>query len=224
MNKIIVTELKKQYERYTVGPCSFCVAEGKTLAVMGPSGCGKSTLLRAIAGLIKTEGSVKIHDLKRLVMVFDEVYLLDVMNVADNITLGMKKEGYAADEIQNRLNVIASSLELADQLYKMPCELSNGQKQRAALARALIRDFDVLLMDEPFSTLDVLLRKQLLKLLKQMQEEKGFTCVYVTHDVSDAKIFSDQVLILNNGQVQMLDCVQTCEKYPVSNFVKALFD
>ena len=224
MKKIIVTQLKKQYERVTVGPCSFSVPEGKTLAVMGPSGCGKSTLRMAIAGLMKTEGSVEIADLKRLVMVFDDACLLDVMNVAENITLGMKKEGYAADEIQSRLSDIASSLEITDQLSKMPSELSNGQKQRAALARALIRDFDVLLMDEPFSGLDVLLRKQLLKMLKQMQKEKGFTCVYVTHDVSDAKFFSDQVLILREGQVEMLDSVQVCEQDPGSDFVKALFD
>ena len=224
MEKIIVHQLEKQYEQFRVGPCSFCVSEGQTLAVMGPSGCGKSTLLKGIAGLIETSGSITINNLKRLVMVFDEACLLDVMNVAENITLGMKKEGYAEDEIKVRLNEIACSLEISDQLNKMPHELSNGQRQRAALARALIRDFDVLLMDEPFSGLDVLLRKQLLKMLKDMQKEKGFTCVYVTHDVSDAKIFSDQVLILHDGKMEMLGSVQACEVHPVSDFVRALFD
>ena len=224
MEKIIVHQLEKQYEQYQVGPCSFCVSEGQTLAIMGPSGCGKSTLLKGIAGLIETSGSVTIRNLKRLVMVFDEVYLLDVMNVAENITLGMKKEGYTEAEIKARLSDIACSLEIADQLDKMPNELSNGQRQRVALARALIRDFDVLLMDEPFSGLDVLLRKQLLKMLKEMQKEKRFTCVYVTHDVSDAKIFSDQVLILHDGKMEMLNCVEMCEAHPVSDFVRALFD
>lgn len=224
MEKIIVTNVEKSYDRHVLGPCSFVVEEGKTLAIMGPSGSGKSTLIKGCAGLIEVDGQFEIRDLKRLVMVFDEASLIDVLNAKDNIALGMKKEGYSDSQINSRMTEIAKKLKIEELLEKRPSELSYGQRQRVALARALIRDFDVLLMDEPFSGLDVLLRKEILLMLKQMQMQQGFTCLYVTHDVSDAKVFSDQVLVLKEGKMEVLDTIEECIHRPVNAFVQAFFE
>lgn len=224
MSEIIVKNCSMTYDQRVLGPCSFVVPANTTLAVMGPSGSGKSTLLKAMAGLIDAEGTIEIKDCQRLVMVFDDGQLIEVLSAAENIALGMKKEGYCEEEIRQRTFDIAAQLELMEHLDKKPSELSYGQRKRVALARALVRDFDVLLMDEPFSGLDVLLRKQILNILKKMQEEKGFICVYATHDSKDARLFSDQVLILHEGHVQMLASVQECTKHPANAFVEALFE
>jgi len=223
MAVIIGKDIIKRYNKVVLGPCSFTVEQGKTLAVLGPSGSGKSTLFKACAHLLETEGKIEIKDLKRCVVVFDEPNCLNTLNVFDNIALGMKKEGYLQEEIDHRVHEIAAKVGLHDQLLKRPDELSSGQRQRCALARALVRDFDVLLMDEPFSNLDVLLRREMLNMLKQMQKEKGFTCLYVTHDPQDPKLFSDQVMILKEGKIEMLATVEECQAHPSSAFVEALF-
>lgn len=224
MAEIIGRQVIKRYDNYVVGPCSFHVESGKTLAVLGPSGSGKSTLLRICAGLMFCEGEIILKDVKRCVVVFDEAKCLNTMKVYDNIVLGMKKEGYSSTEIDKRINELAIKIGLSDQLNKYPSELSYGQRQRVGLARALVRDFDVLLMDEPFSGLDILLRKDMLQLISAMQKEKQFSCIYVTHDVQDAKVFSDQVMILKDGQIEMLASVEECQKNPSSPFVEALFE
>ena len=223
MAEIIGKDIIKRYADFTVGPCSFSLTSGKTLAVLGPSGSGKSTLLKACAGLIDFEGTI-VKESKRCVVVFDESECLDAMKVFDNIALGMEYEGYSKSQIQQRVDEIAKKTGLEDQLLKYPKQLSLGQRQRTALARALVREFDVLLMDEPFSGLDVLLRKEMLKLISQQQTEKGFACMYVTHDPHDAESFSDQVMILNDGKIEMLASVEECRNHPSSRFVEALFE
>ncbi|MBP3399364.1 MAG: ABC transporter ATP-binding protein [Erysipelotrichaceae bacterium] len=221
MAKVIVRNVSKSYEKHVLGPCSFTVEEGNTLLVMGPSGSGKSTLLKACAGLLEVEGEILLEDSKRVCVVFDESKCLNHLSVQDNISLGMKKEGYSEEEIRQRVYNVAERVHLSEHLLKRPDECSLGQRQRIALARALVRDFDILLMDEPFTGLDILLRRQMLSWLKQMQKEKGFTCMMVTHDHRDAKILSDQVLILNEGHVEMLDTYEQCLNHPVNEFVGA---
>ena len=224
MAKIIVNQLSKSYDRQVLKPCSFELESPVSLAVLGPSGSGKSTLLKAIAGLIAKEGSVQMEDVKRCCVVFDEPKCFEHLSVFENISLGMKNEGYSAAEIEKRVKECAEHLSIYELLEKKPSELSFGQRQRVALARALVREFDLLLMDEPFSGLDILLRKQLLSLLKEMQKQKKFICIYVTHDHRDAKILSDQVLILKDGSVQMMDSYEQCLKSPANDFVKAFLE
>ena len=224
MKRLIVENLSKTYEKQVLFPCSFVLNQKETLAVMGPSGSGKSTLIKGIAKLIDVDGTIEFENIHRVVMVFDEMLCLNHMTVAENISLGMKKEGYTAEEIETRILEVAKQVEISEFLEKTPDQLSFGQKQRMSVDRALVRDFEVLLMDEPFSNLDILLRKQMLQLIRKLQEEKEFLCVYVTHNHKDAQILSDLVLILKDGQIEMMDSYQNCLDHPANEFVKAFLE
>lgn len=220
MARIVVRKVSKTYDKCVLHPVSFTVDAGKTLFVMGPSGSGKSTLLKACAGLIEAEGQIILEDSKRVCVVFDEPMCLNHLSVQDNISLGMKKEGYSVNEISHRVMNIAKQVQLEDYLMKRPDELSNGQRQRVGLARALVRDFDVLLMDEPFSGLDILLRRQMMNLIRTLQKEKKFVCMIVTHDHRDVSDVDD-VLILREGHVEMMGSYSSCLHEPSSSFVEA---
>ncbi|ADD39890.1 ABC transporter ATP-binding protein [Stackebrandtia nassauensis] len=190
---------------------SLDVADGEFMVFLGPSGCGKTTLLRMIAGLeLPDAGSVAIggKDVtylaprnRNLSMVFQSYAVFPHRRVRANIGFGLKMRGVAADEIARRVDRAADLLQLTDYLDRYPAQLSGGQRQRVAVARAIVVDADVLLMDEPLSNLDALLRLSFRAELKKIVAELGTTTVYVTHDQAEALSLGDRVAVMRSGRI-----------------------
>ncbi|MHA1506575.1 MAG: ABC transporter ATP-binding protein [Candidatus Asgardarchaeia archaeon] len=188
-------------------------AEDKKITViLGPSGCGKTTILRIIAGFLRTDrGHVYFGDklmddvppkLRNVGFVFQNLALFPHMNVYDNISFGLRNRGYGREEIDRRVREIMEVVGLSGLEKAFPDELSGGQQQRVALARALAPYPDVLLLDEPLSSLDANLREKLKWEVRRIQREEEVTTVYVTHDLSEALTIGDKILIVNDGKVQ----------------------
>ncbi len=197
--------------------------------MLGPSGCGKSTLLRLIAGLEQpTQGQVRIggQDVSRLppgsrniAMVFQSYALYPHMTVYDNIAAALKLRQIPLTEISRRVDEVAVKLGLEGLLERKPSQLSGGQRQRVALGRALVRQPDVFLLDEPLSNLDALLREQVRSELKQLFKTQNTPVVYVTHDQTEAMTLSTKVAVLYNGILQQLDSPQRIYTHPANQFV-----
>ena len=190
---------------------SISAEEKECLSLMGPSGAGKTTVLRALAGLVKPqEGKVFLEDKditeeppsrREMAMVFQNMALFPHTKIKDNITYGLSALGWSKETIQTELLRMAERLKIADQLDKYPNACSGGQKQRAGIARALIRRPRILLLDEPFSSLDQNLREELLKELQQLQKETAMTMIYVTHDRREAEVIADRIALLKDGKL-----------------------
>jgi spermidine/putrescine transport system ATP-binding protein len=188
---------------------SFQIPKGSFFSILGPSGCGKTTLLRMLAGFEKpTSGDIFIKGQsvtntppnKRPVnMVFQHLALFPTMTVAENIAYGLRQRKVAKHEIGDRVKGVLQRVGLPDSGNKNIAQLSGGQKQRIAIARCLVLNPDVLLLDEPLGALDLKLREHMKIELKQLQEEFGTTFVYITHDQSEALVMSDQVAVMNHG-------------------------
>jgi multiple sugar transport system ATP-binding protein len=231
MAKLILDNLRKQFAPNVipVKDISLTVADGEFITLLGPSGCGKSTLLRLIAGLEQpTAGQVFLgeEDIthkppgdRNMAMVFQSYALYPHMNVAQNIASGLKIRKIPAEEIQNRVNVVASKLGLSELLERKPGKLSGGQRQRVALARALVRNPDVFLLDEPLSNLDALLREKVREELKQLFDSENKPVVYVTHDQTEAMTLSTKVVVLLDGKIQQIDPPNRIYTYPANKFV-----
>lgn len=227
-------ELHNLYKKYNskvipVKDVSLQVEDGEFLTLLGPSGCGKSTLLRLIAGLEQaTEGKVIIGDKnvnqvapgdRNIAMVFQSYALYPHMNAADNIGTALKLRKMPPEEIKRRVQEAAQKLELNHLLDRKPGQMSGGQRQRIALARALVRDPEVFLLDEPLSNLDALLREQVRAQMKQLFKEQNKPVVYVTHDQTEAMTLSSKVAVLYDGQVQQLDPPNRIYNKPANQFV-----
>jgi multiple sugar transport system ATP-binding protein len=205
------------------------VAPGEFLTLLGPSGCGKSTILRLIAGLeTPTSGEVWIGDrevtgltagARDIAMVFQSYALYPHMTVAENIASGLKQRQVPAAEIQSRIYDVCQFLGLEALLHRKPGKLSGGQRQRVAVARALVRQPAVFLLDEPLSNLDALLREQVRSELKQVFGAQSVPVVYVTHDQTEAMTLSTRVAVLNGGVIQQLDTPQNIYSRPANQFV-----
>lgn len=180
------------------------VRSGETLALVGPSGCGKSTLLHIIAGLlVHSEGQLQ-QPFATLACMFQSPRLLPWKTALDNIALGLKAQGTGKRERQQKAAVLAGQLGLAtDDLHKYPHELSGGMQSRVALARALIVEPELLLLDEPFSALDIGLKLELYRLLRQHIERNRTTVVMITHDLMEAVRLADNILMMapNPGRI-----------------------
>lgn len=212
-------------------PClNLEIKEGHFFTLLGPSGCGKTTALRALAGLVEpTKGSIFIDgkdvtrlpsDKRQLGMVFQNYALFPTMSVRDNIAFGLKVHKVAKDEIRERVSAIAREVELTDtQLDRSVGELSGGQQQRVAIARALIMRPKILLLDEPLSNLDAKLRGQLRVQLKEMQQHFGITSVYVTHDQTEALSMSDEIAVINHGQIEQVGTPREVYSRSATQFV-----
>ena len=208
---------------------SLKVNEGDFLTLLGPSGCGKSTTLRIIAGLeAPTQGEIRIGKRsvtalkpgdRNIAMVFQSYALYPHMTVFDNIASPLKLQKQADKTIRDRVTQVAASLNLEDLLKRKPGQLSGGQRQRVALGRALVRNPDVFLLDEPLSNLDALLREQVRAELKQLFNQRQAPVVYVTHDQTEAMSLSSQVAVLNEGHLQQLASPQTIYQKPANTFV-----
>ena len=206
------------------------IGDGEFLVVVGPSGCGKSTTLRLLAGLERaTGGEIRMggHDItatepqdRNVAMVFQNYALYPHMTGRRNITFGMNTAGEFSDaEIDRRVRAAADTLDIADLLDRRPQAMSGGERQRIALGRAIVRDPDAFLMDEPLSNLDAKLRIQMRAELTRLHAELGTTTVYVTHDQTEAMTLGERVVVMNDGRVMQVDAPQTLYDFPANRFV-----
>ena len=212
-----------------VDKVSVDVADGEFVVLLGPSGCGKTTLLRMVAGLeMPTSGQVVIggRDVtylppreRNLSMVFQSYAVFPHRRVRDNIGFGLAMRGVPKPEIDRKVKWAAELLQLTDYLDRFPAQLSGGQRQRVAVARAIVVDADVLLMDEPLSNLDALLRLNFRAELKKLVSELGTTTLYVTHDQVEALSLGDRVAVMRDGRLQQVASPLEVYDNPATEFV-----
>ena len=205
------------------------VAEGEFIVLLGPSGCGKSTLLNCLAGLLDiTDGQIWIKDKnvtwaepseRGIGMVFQSYALYPQMTVRGNLSFGLKNARMPKDEIDKRVARAAEILQIQPLLDRKPGALSGGQRQRVAIGRALVRDVDVFLFDEPLSNLDAKLRSELRVEIKRLHSRLNNTMVYVTHDQIEALTLADRIAVMRGGIIQQLDAPQTIYNRPANLFV-----
>ncbi|MDA0674572.1 MAG: ABC transporter ATP-binding protein [Cyanobacteria bacterium] len=231
MAKLELQNLTKAYSRKVVPvkELSLTIEDNEFLTLVGPSGCGKSTILRLIAGLEQaTQGQVHIggQDVtplapgdRNIAMVFQSYALYPHMTVYENMASGLKLRDMGAGEIQKRIQDASKVLGLDHLGDRRPSQLSGGQRQRVALGRALVREPDVFLLDEPLSNLDALLREQVRADLKQIFERQKSPVVYVTHDQTEAMTLSSKVAVLSEGYLQQLGTPNEIYRTPANRFV-----
>nr|WP_174790010.1 sn-glycerol-3-phosphate ABC transporter ATP-binding protein UgpC [Haloarcula sp. R1-2] len=231
MSEVTLSNVSKVYDDdvLAVEDLSLAVEDGEFVVVVGPSGCGKSTTLRMIAGLeTVTDGEIAIggnvvNDVRpqdrNIAMVFQSYALYPHMTVRDNMSFGLRLSGEYDDQIEQRVTEAAELLEIADLMDDLPKQLSGGQQQRVALGRAIVRDPDVFLMDEPLSNLDAKLRTQMRTEIQRIQEELDVTTIYVTHDQTEAMTMADRIVILNQGELQQVAPPERCYDEPNNKFV-----
>ena len=205
------------------------IADGEFVVLVGPSGCGKSTLLRMIAGLEEiTEGEIRIGDRvvnnvppkqRDIAMVFQNYALYPHMKVIDNMAFSMKLAGRSKDEIRERVDRAAQILGLTDYLDRYPRQLSGGQRQRVAMGRAIVRDPQVFLFDEPLSNLDAKLRVQMRTEIKELHQRLKTTSIYVTHDQIEAMTMADRIVVMNGGRVEQIGTPLELYDNPANLFV-----
>lgn len=224
-----VDGLTKYYDDLlAVDDLSFSVDEGDFATLLGPSGCGKSTTLHTIAGLIEpTEGTIRLRgedvtdrqpDERNIGMVFQSSALFPHMTVKENIAYGLKMHGMD-DEIDERLSEYLGLVEMAGYEDHLTTELSGGQQRRVSIARALAYEPDILLLDEPLTGLDRVLREQIRDEIKQIQREINVTTLFVTHDQEEALSLSDQVIVLNDGRKEQEGDPESLYERPANSFV-----
>ncbi len=205
------------------------IADGEFMVLVGPSGCGKTTALRMVAGLEGiSEGTIRIGDRvvntleprkRDVAMVFQNYALYPHMTVYRNIAFGLKMRSVPKETIRARVEDIANVLGIAELLDKKPLALSGGQRQRVAMGRAIVRDPQAFLMDEPLSNLDAKLRVQMRAEIARIQRELGATTIYVTHDQVEAMTMGDRVCVLRKGELQQVDTPQELYLHPTNLFV-----
>jgi multiple sugar transport system ATP-binding protein len=205
------------------------IQDGELMVLVGPSGCGKTTALRMLAGLEEiTEGEIRIGDTivndltprdRDIAMVFQSYALYPHMTVADNLAFGLKLRKLPRQEIRERVQRAARTLQIEEFLKRKPRALSGGQRQRVAMGRAIVREPQAFLMDEPLSNLDAKLRVQMRAEIHQLQRRLGVTTIYVTHDQVEAMTMGDRVAVMNAGHLQQVDTPQVLYDQPVNEFV-----
>jgi len=220
---------KKFKDFVAVNNVSFEVPDGQFFSILGPSGCGKTTLLRMIAGLTEpTDGRIEIRGKnmigippnKRPVnLIFQHLALFPMMDVGGNIAFGLKRRGESKTVIEEKVNAILERVDLTGFGDKKVDQLSGGQRQRVAIARCLVLEPAVLLLDEPLGALDLKLREQMKVELKKLQAKVGTTFVYITHDQSEALVMSDHVAVMNQGVYEQIDIPQNLYNNPQTPFV-----
>jgi multiple sugar transport system ATP-binding protein len=205
------------------------IADGEVVVLVGPSGCGKTTALRMLAGLEEiTEGEIRIGDRvvndltpkeRDIAMVFQSYALYPHMTVEQNLAFGLKLRKTPKQEIQERVRRAARILEIEEFLKRKPRALSGGQRQRVAMGRAIVREPQAFLMDEPLSNLDAKLRVQMRAEIHQLQRRLGVTTIYVTHDQVEAMTMGDRVAVMSRGHLQQVDTPQALYDNPKNEFV-----
>lgn len=230
MSFLIVDKLSKQYAESTVvNQIEFTVEEGEFVSLLGPSGCGKSTTLNMLAGLEQPDSGsmyLKGKDVthfppgkRDLSMVFQSYALFPHLSVKENILFGLKARGVKKSEQFKRLKQAIEIVDLGEHANKKPGQLSGGQCQRVALARSIVSQAPLCLMDEPLSNLDSKLRNEMRAEIRHLQKSLGLTVVYVTHDQIEAMSMADKIILLNNGNIEQQGSPESFYQAPESIFV-----
>lgn len=228
---IVLKNVSKSYENgvYAVKDINLQIMPREFLVLVGPSGCGKSTTLRMIAGLEEvTEGELWIDDIlanfmesgkRDLSMVFQNYALYPNMSVYKNIAFSLEIRGISKKEIDRKVHETAELLGIEQMLDRRPGALSGGQRQRVAIANAIIRNPDILLMDEPLSNLDAKLRGQMRVELARLHDKLKNTIIYVTHDQTEAMSLGTQIVVMKDGMIQQADTPKFIYEHPINRFV-----
>ncbi|WP_342234491.1 ABC transporter ATP-binding protein [Inquilinus sp. OTU3971] len=227
---VVFDRVRKSYGSVTaVHELSLEVQAGHLVTLLGPSGCGKTTTLRMIAGLEHpTGGRILIggRDVtalpaneRNVSMVFQSYALFPHMTVLDNVGYGLTASGRRRTEVRERAEEALALVGLAGYGARLPAELSGGQQQRVAVARALVLEPQVLLLDEPLSNLDARLRRRVRTEIRELQQRLGFTAVYVTHDQEEALAISDRIVVMNEGRVAQEGAPRDLYERPASAFI-----
>ncbi|MGL5115522.1 MAG: ABC transporter ATP-binding protein [Beijerinckiaceae bacterium] len=208
---------------------SLDIADGEFVVLVGPSGCGKSTMLKILAGLeAATSGTIRIGDRevtdlspgdRDIAMVFQNYALYPHLTVAENMGFGLKMRGAARDVIAKRVAEAAKILDVSHLLERRPKQLSGGQRQRVALGRAIVREPQAFLMDEPLSNLDAKLRVHMRAEIGALHQRLGVTTIYVTHDQTEAMTMADRIVIMKDGVIQQVATPETMFARPANTFV-----
>ncbi len=230
MVQVRLEEVTKTFGKVVaVDDATLTFEDRRLTTVVGPSGCGKTTLLRLVAGLeTPTTGNIYIGDSlvnevppwdRNIAMVFQSYALYPHMNVFDNIAFPLKAAKRPKDEIKRRVKETAELLDIPELLERRPRELSGGQMQRVAIGRAIVREPEVFLMDEPLSNLDAKLRVYMRAEIKKLQRVLGVTTIYVTHDQAEAMTIGDTLVVMNNGKICCRGDPETVYSKPADTFV-----
>jgi spermidine/putrescine transport system ATP-binding protein len=230
INDLECENLTKRFGRFTaVDDVSFEIPRGSFFSILGPSGCGKTTLMRMIAGFeepaagdIRIKGSSVLGtppNKRNVKMVFQHLALFPMMNVGENIAYGLRCAGLGRAEIEQRVTDVLQRIGLPDVAQREIGQLSGGQKQRIAIARCMVLEPDVLLLDEPLGALDLKLRERMKIELKLLQHQFDTTFVYITHDQSEALVMSDRVAVMNAGKFEQIGTPQELYNAPRTAFV-----
>jgi spermidine/putrescine transport system ATP-binding protein len=222
--------ISKSFDEFVaVKDVSFTVPQGTFFSILGPSGCGKTTLLRMIAGfqnpssgdlLIKGNSVLDVPPNKRPVsMVFQHLALFPMMNIGANVGFGLRQRGVNKVDIKKQVERVLERVGLGGVADRAVSSLSGGQKQRVAIARCMVLEPDVLLLDEPLGALDLKLREHMKVELKQLQSEFNTTFVYITHDQSEALVMSDQIAVMNQGVFEQVGTAKELYYAPDTAFV-----
>ncbi|MCF6137423.1 ABC transporter ATP-binding protein [Pseudalkalibacillus berkeleyi] len=207
---------------------SLSIQKGEILSIVGPSGCGKSTLLRCIAGLEEYEGTIQMNgdtstENRTIVLMFQESLLFPHLTVLENVTYGLKMKKIPKKERIQSAQTMLDKVEMTAHTTKYPYELSGGQQQRVALARALVMKPDLLLLDEPFSSLDQSLRYDLRLYVRDLLVSEGVTSLFITHDKEEASFMGDRIAVMNNGEIQQVGHPEEVALRPSNRFVAHFF-
>ncbi|BBH54579.1 ABC transporter ATP-binding protein [Fluviispira sanaruensis] len=230
MAKVLLKNLKKSYQNtQVIKNINFEINDGEFIVVLGPSGCGKSTMLRMVAGLENvSDGEIHIGDSnvtklepkdRSIAMVFQNYALYPHMTVYKNIAYGLKLHKVPKLEIEKKVNKAAELLQLKELLHRKPNQLSGGQRQRVAMGRAIVREPNVFLFDEPLSNLDAKLRTQMRFEIKNIHRNVQTTSIYVTHDQIEAMTLADRIMLLNKGEIEQVGTPSELYEKPASIFV-----
>ena len=216
-------------EKKALDNINLAVHKGEFMTILGPSGCGKTTLLRLLAGFEKaSSGEIKLNGeditavppYRRPVnTVFQKYALFPHLNVFDNIAFGLKLRGMDKATIARKVRSALRTVNMSDYDYRDVNSLSGGQQQRIAIARAIVNEPELLLLDEPLAALDLKMRKDMQIELKQMHERLGITFVYVTHDQEEALTLSDTIVVMSNGEIQQIGTPTDIYNEPANAFV-----
>ena len=230
MSGVRLDKIVKSYgSTLAVNDVSLDIKEGEFLTLLGPSGCGKTTTLRLISGFIQpTSGAIHFGNKnvtgiapqhRQIGMVFQDYALFPHLTVSENISFGLVERRYEKAAIKKRVDELLNLIKLEEAAERYPSEISGGQAQRVAVARAVAHPPSVLLMDEPLGALDLKLRETMQTELRRIQQELGITAVYVTHDQSEAMNMSDRIVVMNHGIIEQIGSPRGIYSNPQSVFV-----
>lgn len=227
MTKVQLKGVRKEFGKFTaISQIDLEINSGELVALLGPSGCGKTTTLRMMAGLeVPTFGQILFDDkdvsevpvqARNVGMVFQRYALFPHMTVEKNVMFGLKVRGTPTDEIKLRLEEILDVVQLQQFRHRFPAQLSGGQMQRVAIARTLITNPSVLMMDEPLANLDTKLRGEMRRFIRELQQRLGITTIFVTHDQVEAMELADRVAVIFNGKLAQYDAPDALYQRPNS--------